>query len=161
MKKIILIILILALIGGGYYLFFRDTEEELSMEEELLDYQVSFSRDNDLYFSNLLPAEFIEVDLDSEFDSSLPGMGFESFGDMGDITIPEFSISEPTFNISSPSIGSSIPQMPSSGSSSGEEVPTGWTPNATDCAGFSMAPSCSYVPAANRDMCEACQEAGF
>ncbi len=161
MKKIILIILILALIGGGYYFFSRDTEEEVSLEDELLDYQVNFSRDKDLYFSSLLPAEFLEVDLGSEFDSSLSGMGFESFGEMGDIAIPEFSISEPDFNISSPSIESSIPQMPSSDPSSGQEAPTGWTPNASDCASFSMAPSCSYVPEANRDMCEACKEAGF
>ncbi len=163
MKKIILIILILALVGGGYYFFFRDTAdfrdtaEEVSMEDELLNYQVNFSRDKDLYFSSLLPAEFLEVDLDSELDSSLPDMGFESFGEMGDIAIPEFSISEPDFNISSPSIESSIPQMPSSD----EEAPTGWTPNASDCASFSMAPNCSYVPAENRDMCEACKEAGF
>ncbi len=159
MKKIILIALIITLIGGGYYFFLRDTAEEVSMEDELLDYQVNFSREKDLYLSSLSQSEFPEVNLGEDFDSRSFSFGFDEFEEVGDFTTPEISTGEIDFDFSFPEMDITMSQ-PGSGETE-ETPPSSWTPNASDCAGFASAPSCSYVPPANRDMCEACKAAGF
>ncbi len=162
MKKIILIILILALIGGGYYFFSRDTVEEMSMEDELLNYQLNLSKEKDFYFSELGRMELPEVDFGTTFDVSTPQVGFGDIGIPDDFGVPEVSIKEPKFDITSPQITSSMPQAPTTTPSEEEEPPDTWEPNASDCSRFDMAPSCAYIEdPEHRDMCEACEAAGF
>ncbi len=159
MKKIILIILILALISGGYYFFSRDTVEEMSMEEELLDYQLNLSREKDFYFSDLSLAEFPEVNLGEGLDSRSFSFGFDGIEEVGDFDIPEVSTGEMDFDFSFPEMEMTMPQ-PDSGETEGTP-PSSWTPNASDCARFASAPSCDFVDSEYRDMCEACEKAGF
>lgn len=44
------------------------------------------------------------------------------------------------------------------GHSGGSTPPPGYKPDAATCAQFSAAPSCEYVPANVRDLCEQCKE---
>lgn len=158
MKKIILILLLISLIGVGYYFFYSPkTTTEDDILSELLNFESLLSSEKDLYFSSLEKASFPEINLGEDLDLSVSNLGFEGLGEIGSFNIPEISTEETNFNFSFPEMSISMPQ----GGSSGSAPPSSWTPNASDCAPFSSAPSCSYVPQANRDMCEACKEAGF
>ncbi len=160
MKKIILILLLISLAGIGYYFFYhqgKTTEDDIF--SELLNFESLLSSEKDFYFSPLERASFPEVNLGEDLDLSVSSLDFGGLEEMGSFDVPEVSAGETSFNFSFPEISISIPQGGSGGSK--ETPPSSWSPNASDCAKFSSAPSCSYVPAANRDMCEACKAAGF
>jgi hypothetical protein len=160
MKKIILLLLLISLIGIGYYFFYyQEKTIEDDIFSELLNFESLLSSEKDLYFSPLEKASFPEIDLGEELDLSLSNLDFGGLEETGNFDVPEVSTGETNFNFSFPEISISVPQSESGGNK--ETPPSSWSPNASDCAGFASAPSCSYVPAANRDMCEACKAAGF
>ncbi len=160
-KNIIIIIALIVVVGVGYYFFSeRGQKTEEDFFTELLEYQSVLSSDRDLIFSELEDYSLPEINMDLGFD--LPKFEFSGAEELGLVPVPEISFDHSLFNVSFPEMDFSSFVPPTGTSPETEDAPPAtWTPNASDCAGFAAAPNCSYVPPANRDMCEQCKAAGF
>ena len=158
MKKLIIIILIIAIGVGVYYFFFSEKEEEVSF----LDFDAANFEDFDLYFSSLAPAQIPHIELEEGAGFDIPEMSFDGIRDAASTPSPSVSFDASVFDVSSPKVDSSrMDNIKIDAPSGGETPPPGqWSPNQSDCSRFATAPSCSYVPDANRKMCEDCKKAG-
>lgn len=160
--KIIIILLVVVLVAGGYLLYsifgkVGDGYDVLG----LFDFETFGFSDVDLYLSDLSAAQLPEISLSDNLGFNLPDINMGSISEIGQTPVPSINFDASVFDVSSPQMG--IPQIPS-GPGQGEDTtssPGGWIPNVSDCAQFSMAPSCSFVPAQYQEMCKQCKAAGY
>ncbi len=157
MKTLLIIIAILIAGTGGYLVY--DNFLRAPADFDFAELQGFDLPETDLYLSDLGQVELPTVELGDDLNISSLEVGFDDIGLQDDFGVPEVSIQDPAFNLTAPQISPTMPA--SSDPSAGEEAPGGWEPNEADCAAFAAAPDCSYVPAANQEMCLACKEAGF
>lgn len=160
-KKIIIIILAIIILaaGGGIYYYSKN-----SAAPEADDFsQLEETPDIDLADSPLGKADLPEIEMD---------LGFTELGDIGlsldsgdqSLQIPEANIGEidiavpslvpDSFNLSLPSqtTAPTASETPDSGSASAPPVL-----DDSVCSAFGAVPSCSYVPAENRELCQDCK----
>lgn len=164
MNKTILIIFTgLVILVAGTYLWVgtdRPVSDELDFVGLLGDDSAEWDS-VDLYFSDLGAAEIPEIDLADSLNVEAPDLGFSGLDleGLGEVGIPEISQDLSVFEASFPELDLGGFEM---GDDAGQQhSPAQWTPNSADCAPFTAAPDCSFVPEANRDMCQACREAGY
>ena len=152
MKKIYIltIIIVLALLSYLLYSNLAKNNEDLGM----INLGNITLPETNLIFSELEDKKLPEIELESGLGFDSPEINLSGIGNL-DI-IPNTQISVPTFNFSMPIGNISLPQQQQPSAPSG-----GWTPNQSDCAMFSMVPSCSFVPQEHQDKCEQCKQAGY
>ncbi len=159
MKKVIILVII-AVVGLGFYYFFF-----ISKDEELLtlDFDAVDFREFDLSFSSLPPAQIPYIELEEGVGFGVEPVTVDGIRDAVATPTPSISFDDSVFDISSPTVN-----MPSIKNNRGDTAPESgspsagqWSPNPSDCSRFAAAPSCSYVPEANRGMCEECKKAGY
>ena len=158
MKKIIILVAVVVLGAGIYYFLFSSKDEEL----DALDFDAVNFGDFDLSFSSLPPAQIPYIELEEGVGFGFEAVTVDGIRDAVSAPTPNISFDDSIFNISSPTVN--MPSIESTGSPSPERgaPPAGqWSPNPADCSRFAAAPSCSYVPEANRGMCEECKKAGY
>ncbi|MDD2274813.1 MAG: hypothetical protein PHI91_03335 [Candidatus Pacebacteria bacterium] len=152
MKKIYIITIIVALAILSYLLY-SNLQKGIDESGTINLENISLPATN-LIFSELADKNLPKIDLESGLGFKNPEINLSGIGDL-DIT-PNPKISVPSFNFSMPIGNISLPQqqpkMPSG---------SGWSPNTSNCAMFSMVPSCSFVPQEHQDKCEQCKQAGY
>lgn len=159
MKKIIILIIIVVAGIGAYYFFFNKEEDN-----SVLDFDAVNFGDFDFSFSSLSPAQIPYIELEEGVGIDIDPIRIDGIREATSAPTPSISFDASVFNVSSPTVN--MPNMenikrdlPSGGA---ETPPPGqWSPNPSDCSRFAAAPSCSYVPEANRKMCEDCKKAGY
>ena len=165
MKKILLILLIIVLIilvsFSVWYFAFRDSE--IISGDENLEPVGSVDLSDSGLESEILP----EINMDLGFNES--ESGFE-LGEPMDLSSPEVDLDAPTvpeierFTYDSSGLGGELaaqaqaeqtPEGQGGGETTSPPAQTG--PTAAECSQFDSAPSCDYVPANVRDVCEQCK----
>lgn len=160
MKKIVILIIIIVVGAGVYYFLFNNKEDDFSA----LEFDEINFKEFDLFFSSLAPAQIPYIELEEGAGIDIEGIKFDGVREATTTPAPSISFDASVFDVSSPIIDSSNMgkikiDTPSEG---GGAPPSGqWSPNSSDCSRFVAAPSCSYVPEANRQMCEDCKKAGY
>ena len=154
-NKIILISVIIIISLIGYFAYQNLINKELGFD-------FYFPGEIDLYFSDLNAAQIPELDLGDSLDFETPEVEIKGVESLGETPVPEISLNNSMFNFSFPLMNISMPKAGPSQSGQQAAPPAGqWQPNPTDCASFSAAPNCSFVPPQNQDMCEQCKAAGY
>ncbi len=136
----------------------RESAQDLIVDQELSELlgladSLDSLEPTDLYFSQLESIEFPQINLEDSLSLELDNLNIDMPKyELGEVPVPEVSLDSSIFN--SLSFDISNISFPQGGGS-------GFSPNAQNCAVFAMAPSCSFVPADSRKMCEDCKNAGF
>jgi len=151
MKKIYIITIIVALAILSYLLY-SNLQKDID-ESGMINLENISLPETNLIFSELENKDLPEIDLESGLGFESPEINLSGIGDLD--MIPSTKISVPSFNFSMPIGNISLPQQQPSAPSGG------WSPNSSDCAMFSMVPSCSFVPQEHQDKCEQCKQAGY
>lgn len=139
MKKILTIIIVILIIAIGVYFGFSK-KPSLTADIggiEIPEIKIPFE-------SGLGELELSNFDI----DISLPANLFSNIFVDTDWSSGTVELQKPGVLVEPPSIKNEAP-------------PAGWEPDEATCAQFKAAPSCSFVPAQYRDLCEKCKAKGY